>query len=60
MATDKNPQTDPSDQASDREHIEVSLSDIEEEVLAVPEMGALAAGAPAVKELTDDELLRGV
>ena len=60
MATDENPRTDLGGQVPDQEHIKVTLSDIEEEVLAVPETGTSAAGAPAVEELTDDELLRGV
>ena len=60
MATDETPRTDPGGQPSDQEHIEVTLSDIEEEVLAVPETGTSAAGAAAVEELTDEELLRGV
>ena len=60
MVTDESPRTDPGGQHSDQEHIDVTLSDIEEEVLAVPETGTSAAGALPVEELIDDELLRGV
>ena len=47
------------DQASDQERAEMNLSDIEEEVLAVPETGTSGAEEVGVEDVTDDELLWG-
>ena len=47
MATEETPRMD--EQASDREHAQLSLSDIEEEVLAVPETGTSGADEVGVE-----------
>ena len=57
MATDDTLRMD--EQASDREHAELSPSDMEEEVPSVPETGTSAAGEVGIEDATDEELLRG-
>ena len=47
------------EQTSDQEDADMNLSDIEEEVLAVPEAGTSAAGEVGVEDVTDEELLQG-